>query len=425
MMEIDHVVVLMLENRSFDSMLGLLGGGPSFDGLTGTESNSWSGGTVTVWSSLHLTPQAIHIPDPDPRESFADITEQIFGPGQAPPAPATMGGFVANYMKTPTNDPRAVMHGFAPEQVPVLSALAENFGVSDRWYASAPCQTWPNRFFAHAGTAAGYTDNTWRLYEMETIFNRLTEKRRSWRIYHHDAPQSFMLARIWSELPEHLYPFEPQFAADAQAGRLPNYSFIEPRYYPDRLTGRLPNDQHPPHDITLGERLIAQVYDAVRSGPGWPRTLLIITHDEHGGIYDHSPPPAALPPDNSRQQGFAFDRFGVRVPAVIVSPWIPQGSLIRPPEGAAYPFDHTTILATLRRLFDLEPLTARDAAAPDLLHALSLPEPSNQGPASIPMLSASISRQEMEKALAAPPNALQIGLAEMADHLPSGAAGIP
>lgn len=423
---IAHVVVLMLENRSFDSMLGYLyPAGSNFDGLTGQESNPWNGGNVGVWTSLQLTPQAASIPDPDPRELFTDITEQIFGAGQAPPSPPTMSGFVTSYMKTATNDPKAVMHGFAPEQVPVLSTLAENFGVSDRWFASAPCQTWPNRLFVHTGTAAGYVDNTWRLYEAETIFNRLTEKQRSWRIYHHDVPQSLMLARIWSELPEHLYSFEDHFAADALAGRLPNYSFIEPRYYPDAISGHMPNDQHPPHNILFGERLIARVYDAVRNGPGWKQTLLIITHDEHGGIYDHVPPPAAIPPDDQRPDNFAFDRYGVRVPAVIVSPWIPQGSIIRPPADAAYPFDHTTILATLRRLFDLEPLTARDQAAPDLLHALSLPEPSNDGPASVPMPSVSASPQQVAAAQAQPASDLQQALAEMASHLPAGSAGIP
>ena len=139
----------------------------------------------------------------------------------------------------------------------------------------------------------------------------------------------------------------------------------------------MPNDQHPPHNVLFGERLIARVYDALRNGPGWEQTLFIITYDEHGGIYDHVPPPPATSPDDLQPDGFAFDRYGVRVPAVIVSPWVPAGSIIRPPAGSP-PFDHTSILATLRNLFDLgAPLTRRDAAAPDLLAALSLPGPDN------------------------------------------------
>ena len=154
-MDIAHVVVLMLENRSFDCMLGrLYPGRADFDGLTGRESNPWNGKDVQVWSSPTMDSQAACIPAPDPAELFTDMTAQIFGAGNAPPAPATMAGFAANYMQVPTNSPDAVMHGFTADQVPVLSALAKGFGVSDRWHASAPNQTWPNRFFVHTGTAA-------------------------------------------------------------------------------------------------------------------------------------------------------------------------------------------------------------------------------------------------------------------------------
>jgi phospholipase C len=427
-MDIAHVVVLMLENRSFDCMLGrLYPDRADFDGLTGREFNRCNGTDVAVWASQDMDSQAACIPSPDPEELFVDMTDQIFGVGNKPPAPATMGGFAANYMaNTPTNDPSAVMHGFTPEQVPVLSALARSFGVSDRWHASAPNQTWPNRFFVHTGTAAGHVNNSPPRfpYEMPTIFNRLTEKQRSWRIYRHDIPQSATLTRIWSELPDHLYLFEQDFMADAMSGRLPNYSFIEPRYFSDPLLRRMPNDQHPPHNVLFGERLIARVYDALRNGPGWEQTLFIITYDEHGGIYDHVPPPPATPPDDLRPDGFAFDRFGVRVPAVIVSPWVPAGSIIRPPAGSP-PFDHTSILATLRNLFDLgKPLTRRDAAAPDLLAALSLPGPTNPGPPSLEVPAPDSTNASVAAAHEEPPNHLQQALAEMASHLPPGTANV-
>jgi phospholipase C len=425
--DIAHVVVLMLENRSFDCMLGrLYPAGPGFDGLTGRETNQCNGADVSVWTSPAMDAQGACNPTPDPEELFADMTEQLFGVGHQPPDAATMGGFAANYMKTPTNDPRAVMHGFTPEQVPVLSALARSFGVSDRWHASAPNQTWPNRFFVHTGTAAGHVNNSPPRfpYEMPTIFNRLTEKQRSWRIYRHDIPQSATLTRIWSELPDHLYMFEDDFMADAMSGRLPNYSFIEPRYFSDPLQRRMPNDQHPPHNVLFGERLIARVYDALRNGPGWEQTLLIITYDEHGGIYDHVPPPPATSPDDLRPDGFAFDRYGVRVPAVIVSPFVPPGSVIRPPDGSP-PFDHTSILATLRKLFDLgAPLTRRDAAAPDLLAALSLPGPTNTGPPSLQVPAPDSTNDSVAAAHEEPPNHLQQALAEMASHLPPGTANV-
>ena len=132
------------------------------------------------------------------------------------------------------------------------------------------------------------------LLQRVQIFKDLTEKQRSWRIYRHDIPQSATLARIWSELPDHLYLFEGDFMADAMAGRLPNYSFIEPRYFTDLFLNNIPNDQHPPHNVLCGEQLIAAVYNAVRNSPVWKKSLLVITYDEHGGCFDHMPPPAAV-----------------------------------------------------------------------------------------------------------------------------------
>lgn len=423
MAQIDHVVVLMLENRSFDSLLGRLYQDRSdFDGLKGDESNVANEKTYQVWASGSDGALDTHIPTPDPAELFTDMSEQIFGPGGGDGKTATMSGFAANYAKVAGSDPANVMHYYTPEQVPVISTLARSFGVSDRWHASAPNQTWPNRFFAHCGTARGYVNNMplHVPYVMHTVFNRLTDKQRSWRIYFHDIPQSGTLARIWSELPEHLYLFEDHFMADAMAGRLPNYSFIEPRYFACPAVNRPPNDEHPPHDVMLGERLIARCYDALRNGPGWDRTLFIITYDEHGGLYDHVPPPAAVSPDNHFPDGFKFDRFGVRVPAVLVSPWIPAGSVIRP--AGETPFDHTSIIATLRQLFGIESLTNRDGAAPDVLHALSLSEPSNAGPTHLPLPALPPTPRAIIDAADLPPNSMQIALAQFANMLPAGSA---
>lgn len=426
MADIQHVVVLMLENRSFDSMLGrLYSDRPDFDGLKGDESNECDGKTFSVWTSGAETAGAACFPDPDPNERFADMTEQIFGAGLQPPSPPTMSGFVSNYMKTVTNDPRGVMHGFTPEQVPVISELARSFGVSDRWHASAPNQTWPNRFFVHTGTAGGHANNSpVRFpYLMPTIFSRLTQCQRTWRIYFHDVPLTATLSTLLSELPDHLYPFEDAFAGDAMAGRLPNYSFIEPRYFPSLALNRMPNDQHPPHNVAYGERLIARCYDALRNGPGWEQTLFIVIHDEHGGIYDHVLPPQAASPDDDWPDGFKFDRCGVRVPAVLISPWIPAGSIVRPPAGSPYPFDHASILSTLRMLFDLgEPLTRRDAAAPDLLAALSLTSPSNSGPASLAPPVVAPAADEIASAHGAAPNDLQQAILALAATLPAGSA---
>jgi phospholipase C len=427
-MDIRHVVVLMLENRSFDAMLGALyQSGEAFDGLTGTETNTWhkpDGTTeeVPAWKSPEMTPADARVPDPDPGEAFTDLNAQIFGlNGAGPP----MGGFVDNYVRQaphagdPPADPAAVMHYFTPDQLPAISRLARAFGVSDRWHAAAPCQTWPNRFFAHAATAGGYVNNApvHFPYTMETVFNRLDSVGRAWKVYFHDIPQAATLARLWLDVPGHFRLYEENFARDARAGTLPAYSFIEPRYFTDTLRGLMPNDQHPPHDVSHGEALIASAYNAVRSGPGWRNTLLIVTYDEHGGCFDHVPPPAALSPDLLRHDGFAFDRFGVRVPAVIVSPWIKPGSVVRP--NGAVPFDHTSVIATLGKLFGFAPLTKRDAAAPDLLGALT-GDGTNDGPDSITVDEATHTAVQVAASAARPPNGMQDALNKAAPLLPPG-----
>jgi phospholipase C len=436
--DIAHVVVLMLENRSFDCMLGTLTpSGPGFDGLTGAESNAYqpTSGTapppVPAWASPTFTALDAVIPDPDPGELFVDMNAQLFGLNAPPTGRPSMSGFVDNYMRQPAADkpfdPRAVMHHFTPEQLPVMSTLARAFGVSDRWHASAPNQTWPNRFFVHCGTAAGYVNNSPPRfpYKMPTIYSRLMAAKRSWRIYFHDIPQTATLADIWAEAPFHMRSYPDAFARDAAAGNLPDYTFIEPRYFTDKLLGKMPNDQHPPHNVTYGEALIARTYNALRTGPGWKRTLFVVTYDEHGGIYDHVPPPAAVPPDALTPDGVVFNRYGVRVPALLISPWLSPGSVVRPPSGSPYPFDHTSILATLRTLYGpWAPLTARDAAAPDLLGALSLTSADNDGPGNIDVPDIQPNVGELAVAAARPPNHMQQALVQCASHLPTGVADI-
>ena len=230
MADIRHVVVLMLENRSFDSMLGMLrASDDEFDGLTGTEANTWhqaNGSTVSmpVWKAPAVSPETLCIPDPDPGELFTDIHMQIHGLVPDPTRGPTMGGFVDNYMRqafaspSPMPDPAAPMHYFTPDQVPVISQLAREYGVSDRWHASAPCQTWPNRFFAHCGTAGGFVNNEpAQFHTMPTVFNRLDQAGKSWRIYFHDVPQAAALTALWTDAFAHFRDFEANFLHDAAA----------------------------------------------------------------------------------------------------------------------------------------------------------------------------------------------------------------
>jgi phospholipase C len=433
---IQHVVVLMMENRSFDNLLGWqLGLDPNLFN-TGDR-----GEPLFVWGNEGTDPSTMTVPDPDPGELFTDVNYQLFE-SYFPPAgaPKTMGGFARNYLHQTVAtgkrcDPRAIMHCFHPSQVPVTSTLARSFGVADRWFASAPCQTWPNRFFVHAATADGYVNNTpieapWAVierfpYNMPTVFNQIRERLfqfdKGWRIYFHDMPQSALLSKLWPHL-DHFHPFH-HFHEDVAKGDLQPYSFLEPRYFPNLEKVALPNDQHPPHNVLVGEQLIAQVYNILRASALWTKTLLIVIWDEHGGCYDHVQPPAAVPPADGRspkpgQDGFLFNRFGLRVPALLVSPYIPPG-VVRPPGDI--PFDHTSVIKTVRELLDLDAkaLTRRDAVAPSLACALTLgPGDLNLGPPLIESPIFSPTPDEVRAAGEAPLNGHQKALLYGASMLP-------
>jgi phospholipase C len=194
----------------------------------------------------------------------------------------------------------------------------------------------------------------------------------------------------------------------------------------------MPNDQHPPHDIVYAEQLIATVYNALRTSAGWGSTLFVVTHDEHGGCYDHAPPPLAVPPsDHQPHDTFAFNRYGVRVPAVIISPYIRPGTILRSaPNGLAhdappYPYDHTSIIATVRKCFNLGgPLTARDAAAPDLDSVLNLDAPTNTQLGTITVPPYTPSEQDLQDAIGLPLTDMQRALHQLTSLLPPPGADV-
>jgi phospholipase C len=419
--KIKHVVVLMLENRSFDNIFGYLRtASKEFDGLKGNTFARNYGQDDKTGVAPWPTSSGIDcstMPNPDPGESFQDIHQQIYGGGPSHPL---MGGFIVNYASK-GGKPDDIMHCFLPDDLPALSELADSFAVSDRWFASAPCQTWPNRFFVHTGTANGYTENTLDGFpcHMQTIFNEL-EGVVPWKIYFHDFPQAALLSRLWPYF-SNFQPFG-DFLNDAKSGGLPGYAFIEPRYYP---TNELPNDMHPPHDVRLGDALVAQVYNAVRTSPNWPSTMLVVLFDEHGGCYDHAAPPVAVRPEAPRaNQGFAFDTFGVRVPAVVVSPYTAAGTVLRP--VGSTPFDHTSVLRTVRACFDLPgPLSAREAAAPDLACALNADFDINRGPISLNASASTADTTTLLSAQANPANCMQDLLHLVAENLEPLAGGVP
>ena len=393
---VNHIVVLMLENRSFDHMLGFLytgqgntsPAGQPFDGLTGTESNpDSSGAPVTVSRIEPATPDAYFMPGADPGEGYMATNSQLFGSDAGPAtssAAAGCQGFVQDFGYTlgwqsrssgwpilPGTVASDIMACFTPEALPVLSALARSYAVCDRWFASVPTETLPNRAFACAATSQGHMDDKTHTFTSPSIFGLLGRGGAGWAIYGYDAEPltKSTFTDIASAAGGTIGEF-PDFQAAAAGGALPAFTFLEPSW------GSTGNSQHPNYDVALGEQLIHDVYEAVRGGPGWPQTLLIVTYDEHGGCYDHVPPPSgAVPPDTTTGEfGFDFTRFGVRVPAVLISPLIEAGTVLRAP-AASTPIDHTSILKTVQQRWGLPSLTARDAAAPGLGGVLTLTVP--------------------------------------------------
>jgi phospholipase C len=391
---INHIVVLMLENRSFDHMLGYLysdsgnvsPSGQPFEGLAGTESNpDGNGSQVSVYPVTQSTPSAYFLPGADPGEGYTATNSQLWGSTTAPAAgtPATMQGFVTDFAYTigwettehwsivPGTTADWIMGCFTPQALPVLSALAKGYAVCDHWFASAPTETLPNRAFALAGTSQGHMDDKTKTYTCSSVFGALTGAGVSWQVFGYDAqPLTKADFPDIAKADASHFGLFTDFQAAAAAGTLPAFTFLEPSW---SSTG---NSQHPNYDVALGEQLIHDTYEALRTGPGWPQTLFVLTYDEHGGCYDHVPPPwGATPPDDTPGEfGFGFDRFGVRVPTLLVSPLIAPGTVYRAPDGGT-PLDHTSILKTIEQRWNMQPLTARDAAAPGFGDVITLTTP--------------------------------------------------
>jgi len=400
-----HVFVLMLENRSFDHMLGYSGitgsdaatGQPTqLNGLAGTESNNYNGKTYPV------SPAADYAMLVDPGHEFTDVLKQLCGPAAVyPPGgtypPIDNSGFVASYVDAAAaagkqDDPGEIMKCYSPSQLPVLNALAREFVICDNWHASMPGPTWPNRMFLHAASSGGldHSPTTAEIVLWETldgfqfahgtIFDELQRKNVTRRLY---AGDDFpMVAALKGIALSDIRPYG-DFAQDLQASYPYSYTFIEPSY---NVTSeyKCSTSQHPLDDVTRGEALIKCTYEAIRNSPLWDNSLFILTWDEHGGFYDHAAPPGAVAPGDTvagsghNKFGFTFEQYGPRVPAVVISPWIPRNLV----DHRLY--DHASIPATLEALFGLDSLTRRDAQANRLTTLLSLASPRDDAPASPP-----------------------------------------
>jgi phospholipase C len=337
---IDTIVVVMMENRSFDHLLGGLATDPSYpgakvvDGLTGTETNLDSAGLpVTV----NLAPgESSKL---DPKHDW-DSSHRAFNGGRN-------DGFVtvnrgANQAEVMSYHQRAT--------APFLYSLCDQYVVCDRWFSSAMAPTWPNRYYLHAATAAGHKTNLpMGLNPPPTVWQRLADR---------CVPASYYYS---GNIPWYSVTFPansfsgndavaPQtidhFFTDAARGALPSFSIIDPDFNV--------NDGHPPFDFSLAEAFLSSIHRALAASAHWPRSLLIIMFDEHGGYYDHVPPPTVPDPDPD------FRQIGFRVPAVVVGPQVRPGAVV------STPYDHVSILATLATRFGIASLGTRMDAAVDL-----------------------------------------------------------
>jgi phospholipase C len=335
--KIDHVVVLMLENRSFDHMLGYLSlesGRADVDGLDAAMSNAYKGKTYKV---RHLTRTALTKPE-DPCHGGKCIEEQVSN---------GMSGFVANFAKSRPKAPRVdiPMGYYNGSDLPVYDHLAREFCVCDRWFASVPGATWPNRLYAVAGRAAGSKDpKKVPIYDVPSFVRHLDSKKVSWRWYSHDVgtlrfSDGEYLAGHFSRFAyfDRRSLLAPRnFVDDARDGKLPAVSWIDPNFIDVSFIGPSgSNDDHPPSDIKAGQELVLKVYTALLNSPNWAKTMLVVTYDEHGGFFDHVQPPAA------QDDKPAFRTYGVRVPALVVSPFTERTSV------SNVVYDHTSIIKTI------------------------------------------------------------------------------
>ena len=385
--EIEHMVVLMFENRSFDNIFGYLYGNgkepahyiPSenqspVDGLSGRhfENASYyvrsgvpeytSCGT-TSWPVNGKTIGPTYVPTPDPGEEFERVKNQI-GSNQFG---SHMSGFLDDYTHNvnanggPVDSARQIMQSYSPEQLPVISSLARDFAVSDAWHASVPSQTWPNRAFLQAGSSGGNVNNTILPWDFTTIFDVLSKEKISWQVYNNSWLPSLtktMFFPRYFDNSDHFSGFE-DFKKACAAGTLPTFSFIEPSF------GPYDHDEsyHPPYDVTNGEVFLSRVYDSIQKSPVRDKILFVVLFDEHGGTYDHVEPPMGAQPPNpgpvsTGPENFNFDQFGVRVPAIVISSYVASGTVFRAKSDTP-PFDHTSVLATLRDWLGLEEAFAK------------------------------------------------------------------
>jgi phospholipase C len=348
--QVNHIVFLMMENRSFDHMLGYRAlKGHDVRGLAGNEQNSIPDGN-RPYKVKHLT-QTKGIPSPC--HEFHCVEEQV--------AEGAMTGFATNYSRrSSVTDPGLAMGYYTEAELPMYEFAANNFAICDAWYASHPGPTWPNRFCSTVGATPeidnfDISDDRIGYFNGTSIFDVLSRFGVDWCVAEGNIAFARMFDRYRLDI-RNVIPFRDDFnqgIADTwesrvRAGRLPAVSYIEPRYI-DVPPSFDANDDLPPTDVCFGQQLVARIYNLLKDAPTWSGTLFVVTYDEHGGFFDHVPPPGTPPADDPSPQPKVHpdgaDHLGVRVPALVISPWVDAGGVI------TTVLDHTSIIKTILQRF--------------------------------------------------------------------------
>ncbi len=340
--KIDKIVVLMMENRSFDHMLGYLKLEEHRDDVEGLTPGLSNSDGQKAYPIHHLDRTALKSSQ-DPCHSGRCVAEQLENAN---------GGFVQNYIATHRNDPERdlVMGYYNKNELPTYDYLAGEFVVCDHWFSSVPGSTWPNRLYAVTGRADGSKDNkTIPIYNLPAFVRQLDAKKVSWEWYSDNFFGSTLNLTDGRYRSRSVYQLD-DFFQQAADGTLPSVSWIDPLFVnsPGVIAA---NDDHPPADIRRGQDFVLNIYHALASNPAqWNQTLFVLVYDEHGGFYDHVVPPAAQDDNPS------FQNYGVRVPAILISPWVARGKVV--PQL----FDHTSIIKTILLRF----CRAADGSIPDM-----------------------------------------------------------
>jgi len=356
---IEHVVVVTMENRSFDHFLGWL---PGADGKQAGIQFTDSAGAAHA--THPLAPDFTGCPHADPDHSYNGARTEYDG------------GKMDGFLRAGSNDVFSLGY-YAEQDLPFLSALARNYTTLDRCFCSILGPTFPNRFFLHSANTDRVTD-TIDLTDLPTIWDRLAAAHVDGKYYYSNVP----FLAFWGPKYVGITASYAQFLSDASSGKLPAVSFVDPEFTIQDLDAA--NDDHPHSDVRRGDAFLAQTFHALASGPAWSSTVLIVTFDEWGGFFDHVPPPRAAPPSGDPDTDVVNGKvlLGFRVPVVIASPFSVGNT--QAPRVQTAVFDHTSILKLIEWRWGLQPLTARDASSDvgNLALALNFSSPN----ASVPEL---------------------------------------